>query len=195
MLDKLQVYLQLIIDYLSSIGLIGGFFLIVLESVIPVLPLSVFVGLNILSFGNILGYVISYFGTIVGCMLSFIAFRYILRNLFYKIFKQKTRIKIENIMKKISNIDFNTFVIIIAIPFTPAFLINIAAGLSNMPIKKYICSILIGKIFMIYFWGYVGANLLESLKNPIILVKIIIIVLLAYLISKVVEKIINVEKN
>ena len=128
-------------------------------------------------------------------ILSFIVFRHILRNLFYKIFKQKTRIKIENIMKKISNIDFNTFVIIIAIPFTPAFLINIAAGLSNMPIKKYICSILIGKIFMIYFWGYVGANLLESLKNPIILVKIIIIVLLAYLISKVVEKIINVEKN
>jgi SNARE-like domain protein len=195
MLDKLQIYLQIIVDYLLQVGLVGGFLLIVLESVIPALPLSVFIGLNIITFGKILGYVISYFGTIVGCMLSFITFRYILKNYLYKIFKEKTRIKIEDLMKKMTNIDFNTLVVIIAIPFTPAFLVNIAAGLSNIPIKKYIFALLIGKPFMIYFWGYIGANLLESLKNPIILVKIIVIVLLAYLISKVVEKIINVEKN
>lgn len=195
MLDKLRIYLQIIVDYLLQVGLVGGFLLIVLESIIPALPLSVFIGLNIITFGKILGYVISYFGTIVGCMLSFITFRYILKNYLYKIFKEKTRIKIEDLMKKMTNIDFNTLVVIIAIPFTPAFLVNIAAGLSNIPIKKYIFALLIGKPFMIYFWGYIGANLLESLKNPIILVKIIVIVLLAYLISKVVEKIINVEKN
>lgn len=195
MLDKLQIYLQIIVDYLLQVGLVGGFLLIVLESIIPALPLSVFIGLNIITFGKILGYVISYFGTIIGCMLSFITFRYILKNYLYKIFKEKTRIKIEDLMKKMTNIDFNTLVVIIAIPFTPAFLVNIAAGLSNIPIKKYIFALLIGKPFMIYFWGYIGANLLESLKNPIILVKIIVIVLLAYLISKVVEKIINVEKN
>ena len=195
MLDKLQIYLQIIVDYLLQVGLVGGFLLIVLESIIPALPLSVFIGLNIITFGKILGYVRSYFGTIVGCMLSFITFRYILKNYLYKIFKEKTRIKIEDLMKKMTNIDFNTLVVIIAIPFTPAFLVNIAAGLSNIPIKKYIFALLIGKPFMIYFWGYIGANLLESLKNPIILVKIIVIVLLAYLISKVVEKIINVEKN
>ena len=49
-----------------------------------------------------------------------------------------------------TNIDFNTLVVIIAIPFTPAFLVNIAAGLSNIPIKKYIFALLIGKPFMIY---------------------------------------------
>ena len=195
MLDKLQIYLQIIVDYLLQVGLVGGFLLIVLESIIPALPLSVFIGLNIITFGKILGYVISYFGTIVGCMLSFITVRDILKNYLYKICKEKTRIKIEDLMKKMTNIDFNTLVVIIAIPFTPAFLVNIAAGLSNIPIKKYIFALLIGKPFMIYFWGYIGANLLESLKNPIILVKIIVIVLLAYLISKVVEKIINVEKN
>ena len=35
-------------------------------------------------------------------ILSFIVFRHILRNLFYKIFKQKTRIKIENIIKNVN---------------------------------------------------------------------------------------------
>ena len=146
MLDKLQIYLQIIVDYLLQVGLVGGFLLIVLESIIPALPLSVFIGLNIITFGKILGYVISYFGTIVGCMLSFITFRYILKNYLYKIFKEKTRIKIEDLMKKMTNIDFNTLVVIIAIPFTPAFLVNIAAGLSNIPIKKYIFALLIGKM-------------------------------------------------
>ena len=127
MLDKLQIYLQIIVDYLLQVGLVGGFFLVVLESIIPALPLSIFIGLNIITFGKILGYVISYFGTIVGCMLSFITFRYILKNYLYKIFKEKTRIKIEDLMKKMTNIDFNTLVVIIAIPFTPAFLVNIAA--------------------------------------------------------------------
>ena len=88
MLDKLQIYLQIIVDYLLQVGLVGGFLLIVLESIIPALPLSVFIGLNIITFGKILGYVISYFGTIVGCMLSFITFRYILKNYLYKIFKE-----------------------------------------------------------------------------------------------------------
>ena len=97
-------------------------------------------------------------------------------------------------MKKISNIDFNLLVIIIAIPFTPAFLVNIAAGLSDIKIRKFIISILIGKIAMIYFWGYIGSNLIDSLKNPIILIKIIVIILIAYVISKILEKVIKVEE-
>ena len=39
MLDKLQIYLQIIVDYLLQVGLVGGFLLIVLESIIPALPL------------------------------------------------------------------------------------------------------------------------------------------------------------
>ena len=31
MLDKLQIYLQIIVDYLLQVGLVGGFLLIVLE--------------------------------------------------------------------------------------------------------------------------------------------------------------------
>ena len=37
-------------------------------------------------------------------------------------------------MKSISNINFSNLVILIAIPFSPAFLINIAAGLSKIKI-------------------------------------------------------------
>lgn len=193
MIDKIQVYINISVNYLQSVGIIGGFFLIVLESIIPALPLGVFVTLNMLSFGDFFGFVISWFGTICGCMLSYVAFRYFFRNIFYKMFKQKTKVKVENIMLRISKMDFNGLVVLLAMPFTPAFLINIAAGLANMPIRKYFFSLLIGKIAMVYFWGYVGTNLIESIKTPLILLKIVVIMGIAYLVSKVLEKIVKVE--
>ena len=82
-------------------------------------------------------------------------------------------------------------VTIIAIPFTPAFMVNIAAGLAKLDTKKYLISLLIGKIFMVYFWGFVGVSLIESLKNPYILIKVAIMVLIAYLIAIITKKFIK----
>ena len=78
-------------------------------------------------------------------------------------------------------------------PFTPAFVVNIAAGLSNMSYKKYTLAMIIGKSFMVYFWGYVGVNLIECFTHPIYLVKIIVMVLLAYVLGKIVNKYVKVD--
>jgi peptidoglycan/LPS O-acetylase OafA/YrhL len=51
----------------------------------------------------------------------------------------------------------------------------------------------LGKIFMVYFWGYVGVTFLECLKNPIYFVKIIIIMVIAYLISHFINKKFNIK--
>ena len=194
MINTLQTYLDVIINYLESIGPVGGFFLVLLESVLPVMPLAVFIGFNCLAYGNVLGFFVSWFATIVGCMLSFSLFRFVLRNLFYKLFKEKTKIKIEKIMSKISKIDFNVLVVLLAMPFTPAFLVNIAAGLSNISWKKYFVALLIGKLSIICFWGYIGSSLLEGFKDPIIIFKMLLLVLGAYLVSKIIEKIFKVEE-
>ena len=97
----------------------------------------------------------------------------------YKIFNSKLRYKLDNYIKKddkqklnklvkrINKINFNSLCLIIAIPFTPAFLVNIAAGLTNMNFKKYLYALLIGKIFLIIFWGFIGTSLINSFKNPI----------------------------
>ena len=53
-------------------------------------------------------------------------------------------------------------------------------------------SILIGKIFMVYFWGFIGTGLIESLHNPIILIKIFIILIISYLISFIIKRIIKI---
>ena len=193
-MDKITFIIDSIVAFLSNFGIVGGFLLVILESIIPILPLGVFVGLNTLAYGNFVGFILSYFATVIGCMLSFTVFRNVIKHGFYKLFKGKTKEKLEKQIYKISNIDFNVLVIILAMPFTPAFLINIAAGLSNIKGKKYLCALLIGKLSIIYFWGYVGTSLLESFTNIYVIIKLVLIVLIAYVISKIVEIIFKVEE-
>ena len=112
--------------------------------------------------------------------MSFFLFRKGVQGWFTHLTKDRKRLN--NLMIKFNNISVTELAIIIAIPFTPAFLVNIAAGLSDMSKKKFIISLLIGKIGLVYFWGYIGTSIVESFKNPIILVKIFVILLVTYLI-------------
>ena len=193
-MDKVTLFINKIVEFLESFGIVGGFLLILLESIIPIMPLGVFVGLNIMAYGTVVGFVLSYFATVCGCMLSFVFFRKFIKNGFYKLFKGKKKVYIERLMNKVSNIDFNALVIILAMPFTPAFAINIAGGLSNIKIKKYFISLLISKIAIVYFWGYVGTSLLQSFTDIMVVLKMVIIIAIAYIVSKIVEIIFKVEE-
>lgn len=193
-MDMINNFINTFVLHLSSWGLIGGFFLILLESIIPALPLGVFIGMNILAFGNVTGFFLSYFSTIIGCMLSFSVFKYVVKDLVLRILNNKTIAKVEVYMEKIKKLDFNCLVILIALPITPASLINMAAGLAKMDSKKYLLALLIGKLSIVYFWGYIGSSILKDIKNPQVILKMIILVLITYIISKIIAKIIKVEE-
>ena len=182
-----------IVIFMMSYGVFLGVFIIMLESIIPILPLSVFITLNVASYGGFIGILISWLATIVGCSLSFFLFRKLFRKKLYKLIKKKDMEKLSSTMKEITKIKFSSLVILIAIPFSPAFLINIAAGLSKITYKKFLCSLLIGKLIMVYFWGYIGKSLLESLTDITVLIRICVLLVLALFISKVVEKKLNVK--
>lgn len=185
------------IDYLiAAIGVWGPFlgcFLIIIESIVPILPLFTFITLNFLAFGKVLGFIISWVCTILGCLMSFFMFKKGFKNIFERHLRNKK--SVDSLMKIMDTIKFENLVTLIAIPFTPAFAINIAAGLSNMPFKKYFKALLIGKIFLVYFWGFVGTSLVESLKNPMAFVKVVIITILAYAISKIVSKKLKIDER
>ena len=78
-------------------------------------------------------------------------------------------------------------------PATPAFLLNIAAGLSDISFRKYFVASLIGKPIMLAFYAYIGIEFVDSLKDPMNFLKIIGLLLVAYIISKIIEKIVKVE--
>ena len=178
-------------NFLMSIGLLGyvlSCFCILIESIIPVLPLSVFITLLFYKFGSLLGFIISYIFTVLGCIISYKIFNSNIRRKLEKYIDTKNRKRLNKLLYRIKRIKFNNLCLLIVLPFTPAFLVNIAAGLSNMDKKKYLYSLLIGKIFLVMFWGLIGTSLINSIKNPINLLYVVMMLFVCYVISKLVEK-------
>ncbi len=175
--------------YVANVNIVSSFFLgifiIILESILPMLPLGLFVAFNVLIFGNVLGFFMSWGATLIGCSLSFFIFRKIRKKIDNYIERKP---KFKNVMKNINKISFSNLVIIMAFPFTPAFSINIGAGLSNITYKKFIMAASIAKVSIVYFWGYIGSTFIESMTDPGVLIKLGIIFLIAFLLSKFVTK-------
>lgn len=180
-----------VIDYFNYISPLIASFLIIIESIIPILPLSIFIAINVISFGLFIGFIISYIATIIGCLISFSLVRYVFKDRFNKRVKENSRIY--HFMKKINKLKFSSLVLIIAMPFTPAFLINICAALSNMSYRKFFYSILIGKMSIIYFWGFVGDSLLEAITNIMVLLELSLLMIITFIISKIVTKKFKIE--
>lgn len=184
--DRLYELIMALINYMGIYGPLLGCFLICIESILPVLPLSVFITINFISFGSFWGFLISWLFTILGCSLSFFLFRHYLKDWFIK--KTKDTNKVRKLIKIVEKAKFQNIVLFLAIPFTPAFLVNIAASLSNISYKKFFYVILISKVFLVYFWGYIGTTLLESFAHPEALAKVILISIIAYVLSLLINK-------
>ena len=193
-MEKISLIIQQIVEVLIDFGPVGGFFLVIIESILPVLPLGVIVGLNMLSFGKVFGFLLSYVATICGCIGSFFLFRYVIKDKFMNLFSEKNRVNIDKWMKRLTEINFSTLVVILALPVTPAFAVNIAAGLCDIKFRKYFMALLIGKPAMLLFYGYIAVSVVESLHDPMNFIKVGVLVLIAYVISKILQKIVKVEK-
>lgn len=192
-MSDIALFVDQVVNYMVSFGPLGGFVLIMFESFLPPLPLGLIVGLNMLSFGNIPGFLLSYFATITGCMLSFWLFRYFIKDKYINWFNEKNQVRLKKWMNKLSHMKLTTLAVLFAIPLTPAFLVNIAGGLSDISVKKYLTALMVGKPAMLLFYGYIAVSLVDSLKDPRILIKVAILVTITYVISKIIEKVVKVE--
>ena len=185
-LKDMQIWLE---NFLLSAGIwapILSSLLVFLEGIFAFLPLFVFVTINVLTLGPIFGGIISWILTTLGCFCTCLLCRKGLAKLFERFTKNKKGIK--KIMKMINNLSFSKLVLIIAIPFAPSFFINVAAGLSKIPLKKYFYALLIGKIVSISYLVYIGVNVYECLTNPFVLVKVVLLLLAAWIVGRIMSK-------
>ncbi len=189
--NSFYIFVMNTIDMLGVYGPLLGCIFIILESILPPLPLFVFITLNFVAYGKLVGFIISWICTCIGCLLSYFLVKKFLRNWVLK--------KIKNVdlltkwMSYIENLSLSKVTVILAIPFTPAFMVNIAAGICNMDFKKFSVAILISKIFLVYFWGVVGTGLLESLHNPRSIITVIVMMVVAYLVSLIIKKVFKID--
>lgn len=160
--------------------------LIVLEGTFAFLPLFVFVTINFLTMGNILGSIVSYICTILGSFIAFFLCRVGLSPLFKKFIKNGKHLN--NFMNMVSNMPFSRLVLIISIPLTPSFFVNLAAGLSTISKLKYLYALLLGKVCIISFWGVLGTSLVDCLQNPIVLIKVVLMIIICNIFSKAINK-------
>lgn len=186
MVNAIETIIALATNIMIKTGFISGLLIIIIESIIPILPLAAFIALNMIVFGPLVGFLISWIGTIIGCVISF----YLFRKGFSKFLYRRLKIdgKMSKFMKFVSNLNLINLTLVAALPFGPAFWINIACGLSKMPFKTFLVAIIIGKISIIYFWGYVGSGFIDSLHNPVILLELAVMMSLAYVITLLIQK-------
>ena len=183
-------------EFLLNAGILAPIIsclLIFLEGILAFLPLFVFITINILTLGPVIGCFISWFFTIMGSFAMFFLTRRLFSNNFQK--KLIKRKKLNKVMNIINNLKFTQLVLIIAIPFAPSFFINLGAGLSKISKMKFFYALVIGKVFVVLFWGYIGANLIECLTNPIEIIKVLVMMLLAYVFSKFINKKFNIDER
>ena len=189
--DVILYIVEKSIDMLEKFGFVSGFFLIVLESIVPVLPLGLFVAFNFSAYGMVPGFVLSYLSTIVGCIVAY----YLSDKLFGMYVKKKMDelVQFKKIVLMLKKIELPKLVLIMALPFSPAFLINIAAGIIKLDIKKFVASLFIAKVSIVYFWGLVGKSFIDSIGDFRTMVIICVSLIISYILSKVVSKKLKIE--
>ena len=190
-MDSLHFIINSSTSLIASGGVLLGFGLVFLECFIPALPLSVFITLNVNAFGLFLGVLISWLATTLGSFCCYSLFSFLGTRFCEKFVKHMKKFK--EAVDSFQKISFSSLVLLITLPFTPGFLINIVGGISNISKEKFLSAILIGKGFSTTFWGYIGKNLLESLTDVYSLLFIGVTLILAYIISKLVNKKLNME--
>ena len=181
-------------NWLSTAGYWGGLVccaLILIEPLLPFLPMFIFVTINLLVFGYILGFILSYVCSVLGCALFYVIVHKLFSKKAHKFYKDRK--KINGLMTKYKNLRFETLTTIISMPFTPSIMINLFAAVSGMSFKKYITAEIIAKIFITIFWGFIGVNLIKCFENPKYLLIIAFMLLCGYLLSKLINKKYNLD--
>ena len=72
MIENISDFLETFLLSLGVFAPILACFLIVIESILPVLPLCVFITINFYFFGKFAGFLLSWIFTCIGCYLSYV---------------------------------------------------------------------------------------------------------------------------
>lgn len=174
-----------IIEFVQMGGPIVGIMLPIIEAFFPVLPLVLFVTINVTVFGFFFGYLYSWVGSCVGSFLLFLAIRKIGGN---KIEKKINNSKYIVALDKIRQNNFSVLFVLYCFPFTPSCLLSGASALANMKTKQFLIALIPSKFIMLISLAFIGVNVKSFFHNP---VKSVMYVILVLLINVVIKKIVE----
>lgn len=145
-------------------GPIIGILLPIIEAFFPILPLVLFVTINVTVFGFFLGYLFSWIGNCLGSFLLFLLIRKIGgKKIENKISKSKYSVALEKIRSK----NFSVLFLLYCFPFTPSFLISGASALANMSTKEFLVALIPSKFVMLISLAVIGFNIGSFFEDPL----------------------------
>lgn len=145
-------------------AMVAGFMLVYITQAALSLP-----GAAILSlaagavFGSVLGTLYANIAATVGATLAFLVTRYLLRDAVLKRFGGK----LESMNRELEQRGLNYLLFLRLVPVFPFFLINLAAGLTRLPLRTFFLGTMIGIIPGGFVFVNAGASLatIESLSG------------------------------
>jgi uncharacterized membrane protein YdjX (TVP38/TMEM64 family) len=157
-LDNLKANRQALADYYAAhrLAMVAGFMAIYILQTALSLP-----GAAILSlaagavFGAVMGTVYANIAATIGACLAFLATRYLLRDAVLNRFGGK----LEGINRELEARGLNYLLFLRLVPVFPFFLINLAAGLTRLPLRTFFFGTMIGIIPGGFVYCNAGASL------------------------------------
>jgi uncharacterized membrane protein YdjX (TVP38/TMEM64 family) len=165
-LASLKANRQALADYYAAhrVVTVAGFMALYIAQTALSLP-----GAAILSlaagaiFGSLAGTLYANLAATIGATLAFLVTRYLLRDSILKKFGPK----LEGINRELETRGFNYLLFLRLVPLFPFFLINLAAGLTRLPLRTFVLGTLIGIIPGGFVYVNAGASLasINSLRD------------------------------
>ncbi|WP_261676756.1 TVP38/TMEM64 family protein [Staphylococcus equorum] len=173
-------------DLFENLGYIVGFLLPFIEAFIPILPIIVFVIVNVNAYGFIIGTLLAWMGTVAGSYIVFLFFRRLTHTRYMKKIQQRT--SVQRLIHFIDRKGVLPIFILMCFPFTPSALVNIVASLSHIKAHAYLTVLIASKFVMIGLVGWLGNDITTLFTSPTRLITIIIVILIVWFVGRKIEK-------
>jgi uncharacterized membrane protein YdjX (TVP38/TMEM64 family) len=165
-LEALKANRQVLLNYHAShrMAMVAGFVTVYIVQTALSLP-----GAAILSlaagaiFGTVMGTVYANIAATIGATLAFLVTRYLLRDVVLNKFGGK----LEGMNRELEERGFNYLLFLRLVPLFPFFLINLAAGLTRLPLRTFFFATMLGIIPGGFVYVNAGASLatIDSLSD------------------------------
>jgi len=157
-LEALKANRQSLVEFHAAhrVAMVAGFMAIYIAQTALSLP-----GAAVLSlaagaiFGSVMGTVYANIAATIGATLAFLVVRYLLRDAVLNRFGTK----LEHLNRELEARGLNYLLFLRLVPLFPFFLINLAAGLTRLPLRTFILGTMIGIIPGGFVYVNAGASL------------------------------------
>ncbi|MCE5089283.1 TVP38/TMEM64 family protein [Staphylococcus devriesei] len=173
-------------NLLQDLGYFAGFILLYFRAIVPVLPLTLYVILNVHAYGFLVGTIISWLGIVAGTFTVFFFCRKFVNAKFMQ--QIRTRKSVERLIHFIDRQGLLPIFILMCFPFTPNTLVNFVASLSHIKAKYYFVILLVSKLISITFIAVMGRSVTTFFTHPIRAITLVLITIALWFVGKKVER-------